>query len=65
MEITRLSYIPEVTLERTLIKDILQSGNAGEPVNVCGWVRSRRESKDFALASMTDRHRRLAACCLW
>jgi asparaginyl-tRNA synthetase len=41
-------------MERTIIKDILRSGNAGEPVTVCGWVRSRRESKDFAFIALHD-----------
>src|SRR4030065_75680 len=34
-------------VERTLIKDILQKSIGGEAVIVCGWVRSRRESKGF------------------
>ena len=37
-----------------MIKDILQKGKAGEPVNVCGWVRSRRESKGFAFVVLND-----------
>lgn len=41
-------------MERTLIKEILQNGNAGDSVNVCGWVRSRRESKGFAFVVLND-----------
>ena len=41
-------------MERKLIKEILQNGKAGEPVNVCGWVRSRRESKGFAFVVLND-----------
>jgi asparaginyl-tRNA synthetase len=41
-------------VERTLIKDILQKGKAGEAVSVCGWVRSRRESKGFAFIALND-----------
>ena len=41
-------------MERTLIRDILQNGRTGEPVTVCGWVRSRRESKDFAFLVLND-----------
>jgi len=41
-------------VERKLIKEILQNGKAGEPVNVCGWVRSRRESKGFAFVVLND-----------
>jgi asparaginyl-tRNA synthetase len=41
-------------VERTLIKDILQNGNAEQPVTVCGWVRSRRESKGFAFVVLND-----------
>jgi asparaginyl-tRNA synthetase len=44
----------EVTVERTLIKDILAKGGADEPVTVCGWVRSRRESKGFAFVMLND-----------
>ena len=41
-------------VERTLIKDILAKGAADEPVTVCGWVRSRRESKGFAFVVLND-----------
>ena len=41
-------------MERILIKDILQKGIAGETVIVCGWVRSRRESKGFAFVVLND-----------
>jgi asparaginyl-tRNA synthetase len=41
-------------VERVLIKDILQKGSAGEKVTVCGWVRTRRESKGFAFIVLND-----------
>ena len=41
-------------MERVLIKDILQKGSAGEKVTVCGWVRTRRESKGFAFIVLND-----------
>jgi asparaginyl-tRNA synthetase len=41
-------------VERTLIKDILAKGVSDEPVTVCGWVRSRRESKGFAFVVLND-----------
>jgi asparaginyl-tRNA synthetase len=41
-------------VERVLIKDILQKGAAGEKVTVCGWVRTRRESKGFAFIVLND-----------
>ena len=41
-------------MERTLIKEVLQNGKAGEPVNVCGWVRSRREAKGLAFIALND-----------
>ncbi len=41
-------------VERTLIKDILAKGVIDEPVTVCGWVRSRRESKGFAFVVLND-----------
>lgn len=44
----------EVMVERTLIKDILAKGVADGPVSVCGWVRSRRESKGFAFVVLND-----------
>jgi asparaginyl-tRNA synthetase len=41
-------------MERVLIKDILKEGNVGQAVTVCGWVRSRRESKGFAFVVVND-----------
>jgi len=41
-------------VERTLIRKVLESGKAGETANVCGWVRSRRESKGFAFIALND-----------
>jgi asparaginyl-tRNA synthetase len=41
-------------VERQLIKEILQNGKAGEPATVCGWVRSKRESKGFAFVVLHD-----------
>ncbi|MDH4232533.1 MAG: asparagine--tRNA ligase [Nitrospirota bacterium] len=41
-------------MERILIKDILYKCTAGETVTVCGWVRTRRESKGFAFIVLND-----------
>ena len=41
-------------MERALIKDILEKGNFGQQVTVCGWVRTRRESKGFAFVVLHD-----------
>jgi asparaginyl-tRNA synthetase len=41
-------------LERSLIKDVLKAGNTGQQVNVCGWVRTKRESKGFAFLVLND-----------
>ncbi len=41
-------------MERLLIKDVLNEGNSGQPVTVCGWVRTRRESKGFAFVVLND-----------
>jgi asparaginyl-tRNA synthetase len=41
-------------VERLLIKDVLNEGNTGQPVTVCGWVRTRRESKGFAFIVLND-----------
>jgi asparaginyl-tRNA synthetase len=44
----------EVVLERILIKDILSDKYLGKQVTVCGWVRSKRESKGFAFLVLSD-----------
>jgi asparaginyl-tRNA synthetase len=44
----------EVIVERILIKDILSDKYLGKPVTVCGWVRSKRESKGFAFLVLSD-----------
>lgn len=44
----------EVVLERILIKDILSDEYLGKQVTVCGWVRSKRESKGFAFLVLSD-----------
>ena len=41
-------------MERILIKDILSDKYIGKPVTVCGWVRSKRESKGFAFLVLSD-----------
>jgi asparaginyl-tRNA synthetase len=41
-------------VKRSLISDILKRGAIGEEVTVCGWVRSRRESKGFAFVVLSD-----------
>ncbi|HET6514493.1 MAG TPA: asparagine--tRNA ligase [Thermodesulfovibrionales bacterium] len=41
-------------MERSLIRNILREAEPGQPVTVCGWVRTRRESKDFAFIALND-----------
>jgi asparaginyl-tRNA synthetase len=41
-------------MERILIKDLLSDAYLGKPTTVCGWVRSRRESKGFAFLVLND-----------
>ena len=41
-------------MERILIKDLLSDTYLGKTVTVCGWVRSRRESKGFAFLVLND-----------
>lgn len=41
-------------MERILIKDVLSESYIGKPVTVCGWVRSKRESKEFAFLVLSD-----------
>lgn len=44
----------EGIVERILIKDLLSDTYLGKTVAVCGWVRSRRESKGFAFLVLND-----------
>jgi len=39
---------------RDRVSDILKSGVAGQKVSVCGWIRSKRESKAFAFLVLND-----------
>ena len=41
-------------MDRVLIRDIFKEGNVGQNVIVCGWVRTRRESKGFAFLVLND-----------
>ncbi|HWR89090.1 MAG TPA: asparagine--tRNA ligase [Dissulfurispiraceae bacterium] len=41
-------------MERQLIRFVLTDGVIGDPVTVCGWVRSKRESKAFAFIALSD-----------
>lgn len=41
-------------MERQRIKQLLASGKAGDQVNVCGWVRSKRDSKAFSFLVLND-----------
>ena len=41
-------------MQRLRIKNILSHENAGEVVTVCGWVRTKRESKGLAFIALND-----------
>lgn len=41
-------------MERILVKDVLSDEYIGKPVIVCGWVRTKRESKGFAFLVLSD-----------
>lgn len=41
-------------MQRLRIKNILSDGNTGQTVAVCGWVRTRRESKGIAFIALSD-----------
>jgi asparaginyl-tRNA synthetase len=41
-------------MDRSLIKDILESSETGRTVTICGWVRTKRESKGFAFIMVND-----------
>jgi asparaginyl-tRNA synthetase len=41
-------------VERLLVKDILSGEHIRQQIVVCGWVRSKRESKDIAFLVLSD-----------
>ena len=41
-------------IKRTRISDLLKNGQAGVEVNVRGWVRTRRSSKQVAFVALND-----------
>ncbi|MFO0754440.1 MAG: asparagine--tRNA ligase [Thermodesulfovibrionales bacterium] len=41
-------------MEKLRIRDVLSRGATGQPVAVCGWVRTKRESKGFAFVALND-----------
>jgi len=41
-------------VKRLLVRDMLSGKYIGQQVTVCGWVRTKRESKDVAFLAMSD-----------
>jgi len=41
-------------VERIFIKDVLSEEYIGKQVTICGWIRTRRESKGFAFLVLND-----------
>lgn len=41
-------------MQRFRIKNIFSDGSAGQSITVCGWVRTRRESKGIAFIALSD-----------
>ncbi len=41
-------------MERILIKDVLSEEHMGKTLSVCGWVKTKRESKGFAFLVISD-----------
>lgn len=41
-------------MRRTLITDALTSEKARDDINVCGWIRTRRDGKDFSFVEIND-----------
>ncbi|MBI4849956.1 MAG: asparagine--tRNA ligase [Nitrospirae bacterium] len=41
-------------MKRLKVKNILSDGNAGQAITVCGWVRTRRESRGIAFIALND-----------
>ena len=44
----------DISLSPTLIKDALQSNGPIDSIRVQGWVRTRRDSKDFSFIELND-----------
>ena len=40
--------------QRTRIRELLRSARPGEKITVCGWVRTRRDSKGFSFLEIND-----------
>ena len=40
--------------QRTRIRELLRSARPGEQITVCGWVRTRRDSKGFSFLEIND-----------
>ncbi len=41
-------------MDRSLIKNVLNNTDIGQQVTICGWVRTKRESKGFAFIVLND-----------
>ena len=41
-------------MKRTVIIDALKSEALGQPIHVCGWVRSRRGNKNVSFIALND-----------
>jgi asparaginyl-tRNA synthetase len=41
-------------VERILIKDVLSEEHMGKTLSVCGWIKTKRESKGFAFLVISD-----------
>ena len=43
-----------MSIKRSFIADILDSDNPMENCAVCGWIRTRRDSKGFSFIELND-----------
>ncbi len=41
-------------MKRILIRDIIRGSNKGKDLTVCGWVRTKRQSKNVAFIALSD-----------
>lgn len=41
-------------MQRTLITDVLNAGDGQDQITVCGWIRTRRDGKDFSFVEIND-----------
>jgi len=49
-----MTFSNGAAMDQTRINTVLQSGKAGDKIRICGWVRTRRDSKTFLFLEIND-----------